>query len=90
MIRPFHLVALVAALSLFCPSLSVAQNDNFVERIDLDSVFSASDTGSNVGSTGELGEPPQSGVITSAWWQWTSPTNDVVTIEYCQQRYKPE
>ncbi|WP_017294026.1 S8 family serine peptidase [Geminocystis herdmanii] len=56
-------------------------NDNFVDRIDLGSVPNTTVTGSNVGATGEVGEPAQSGDINSVWWSWTAPNTGIVTID---------
>ena len=43
--------------------------------IALGSAATVSATGNNVGYTGELGEPTQHHLITSAWWQWTAPAS---------------
>jgi len=56
-------------------------NDNFVNRRNLGSGSSATDTGTNVGYTGETGEPAQSGTINSAWWSWTAPSTGVLTVD---------
>ena len=49
-------------------------SDSFSGRTNLGSVISVTDTGTNVGFTGEAGEPAQSGTINSAWWTWTAPS----------------
>ncbi|MDB9541500.1 LVIVD repeat-containing protein, partial [Anabaenopsis arnoldii] len=48
----------------------ITSNDNFVNAIIINRNII---TGSNVGFTGEIGEPAQQGVINSAWWSWTAP-----------------
>ncbi|MDH6099509.1 pre-peptidase C-terminal domain-containing protein [Anabaenopsis sp. FSS-46] len=48
----------------------IASNDNFVNAIIINRNIT---TGSNIGFTGEVGEPAQQGVINSAWWSWTAP-----------------
>jgi hypothetical protein len=43
----------------------------------------ATDTGSNVGATGETGEPNPTGgasPTTSVWWKWTAPANGSVEV----------
>lgn len=55
-------------------------NDPFSAAIDLGSAVIVNITGNNDGYTGEVGEPAQSGDITSAWWQWTAPSNGTLTI----------
>src|SRR5262245_43355751 len=40
-------------------------------------------TGSNVGYTGEAGEPNHAGVsapLASAWWKWTAPSDGVLDV----------
>lgn len=59
----------------------LAGADNFVDRTSLGSVISVTSTGTNVGFTGEAGEPAQSGAITSAWWTWTAPTDGVLVVD---------
>jgi hypothetical protein len=55
-------------------------NDNFVNRIALTG-DSANSTGTNIGATGEVGEPAQSGPINSAWWSWTPSTSGFFQID---------
>ncbi|UNU26074.1 bluetail domain-containing putative surface protein [Microcoleus vaginatus] len=55
-------------------------NDNFVNRIALTGV-TANGTGSNIGATGEVGEPTQSGTTNSAWWSWTAPSTGTFNID---------
>jgi hypothetical protein len=55
-------------------------NDNFANAITLTG-STANTTGSNVGATGEVGEPAQSGEINSVWWSWTAPETGRVTID---------
>jgi Ca2+-binding RTX toxin-like protein len=64
-------------------------NDNFANRIILNG-DSASTTGTNVGATGEPGEPNHAGVSTpieSAWWTWTAPESGEVTIDTIGSNY---
>jgi len=42
---------------------------------------SANATGSNIGATGEVGEPTQSGATNSVWWTWTAPSTGTFTID---------
>jgi len=55
-------------------------NNNFANRIFLDGL-PVSTTGSNIGDTGEVGEPAQSGPINSTWWSWTAPSTGTVTFD---------
>jgi hypothetical protein len=55
-------------------------NDNFANSSFL-SGLPVSTTGSNIGNTGEVDEPGQSGVINSAWWSWTAPSTGTVTFD---------
>ncbi|MEG5042581.1 MULTISPECIES: S8 family peptidase, partial [unclassified Microcoleus] len=57
-----------------------ATNDNFANRILLSGV-PVSTTGSNIGATGEEGEPSQNGITNSAWWSWTAPSTGTFTID---------
>ncbi len=57
-------------------------NDNFANSIAL-SGTDISTTGTNVGFTGESGEPNHAGLsdtLNSAWWNWTAPTSGTVTL----------
>jgi hypothetical protein len=54
-------------------------NDNFTNRTSI-SGLPKSIAGSNIGDTGEVGEPAQSGPINSAWWSWTAPSTGTVTF----------
>ncbi|MEG5067138.1 PPC domain-containing protein [Microcoleus sp. B3-A4] len=55
-------------------------NNNFANRRLLPGL-PVSTTGSNIGDTGEVGEPAQSGVINSTWWSWTAPSTGTVTFD---------
>jgi subtilisin family serine protease len=55
-------------------------NDNFANRIALTG-STANATGTNIGATGEVGEPAQSGPINSSWWSWTAPTSGNYTFD---------
>ncbi|MEG4007707.1 calcium-binding protein [Microcoleus sp. Pol11C1] len=55
-------------------------NDNFANKTLL-SGLAPNGQGSNIGATGEVGEPGQSGVINSVWWSWTPPYNGTYTID---------
>ncbi len=60
----------------------MASNDNFSNRILLVGT-TATVTGSNVGTTGEAGEPNHadaSGTLNSVWYEWVSPSTGLVTI----------
>jgi hypothetical protein len=59
----------------------LAGSDSFSGRTNLGSVASVTDTGSNVGFTGEGGEPAQSGTISSAWWTWIAPANGTLVVD---------
>lgn len=64
-------------------------NDNFANRIILNG-DSANTTGTNVGATGEPGEPNHAGVSTpieSVWWTWTAPESGEVTIDTIGSNY---
>lgn len=54
-------------------------NNNFANRIVLNGT-SVSTTGTNVGATGEAGEPNLSSPNQTVWWSWTAPTSGTVTI----------
>ena len=58
-----------------------ADNDDFVNRWDLGSSLSATDTGTNIGFSGETGEPAQDGAIHSAWWSWTAPSDGELVVD---------
>ncbi|MEG4861660.1 S8 family serine peptidase, partial [Microcoleus sp. K1-B1] len=57
-----------------------ATNDNFANRTLLSGV-PVSTTGSNIGATGEVDEPTQSGTTNSVWWSWTAPSTGTFTID---------
>ncbi|NET04418.1 MAG: calcium-binding protein [Symploca sp. SIO2B6] len=64
-------------------------NDNFADSFDL---IGSSDSaiGSNVGFTGEPGEPNHAGIsppLNSAWWSWRAPASGVVTIDTFGSNY---
>ena len=56
-------------------------NDNFAGRIPLQGL-NVTAYGSNLGATGEPGEPVHAGVFgqQSIWWSWTAPTNALVLV----------
>ena len=58
----------------------VPTNDNFANRIALTGTF-LSTTGTNVGATGETGEPTQGSTLNSVWWSWTAPSAGKFTID---------
>ena len=55
-------------------------NDAFASAMTL-SGSSGSVSSNNVGATGEIGEPAQSGAIKSVWWKWTALRNGDLTID---------
>jgi Ca2+-binding RTX toxin-like protein/methionine-rich copper-binding protein CopC len=55
-------------------------NDNFADAIVLSGV-PVSTTGTNVGSTGEVGEPAQQGTLNSVWWSWTAPSSGTFQVD---------
>ncbi|TAG89144.1 MAG: hypothetical protein EAZ18_21140, partial [Oscillatoriales cyanobacterium] len=55
-------------------------NDNFANRILL-SGAPVSTTGSNIGATGEVGEPIQNGTTNSVWWSWTAPSSNTFVVD---------
>ncbi|MEG4406982.1 hypothetical protein [Microcoleus sp. MON2_D5] len=57
----------------------MAVNDNFANRTLL-SGLAPNGEGSNIGATGEVGEPSKSGLINSVWWSWTAPNDGTFTI----------
>lgn len=66
-------------------------NDNFANSVRLIGTL-ASDTGTNVGFTGEPGEPNHAGVnlggdVNSAWWTWTAPASGQVTLNTFGSNY---
>ncbi|OLT59151.1 calcium-binding protein [Moorena bouillonii] len=67
----------------------MVSNDNFADRIFLKRT-SVSTTGTNVGFTGESGEPDHAGIsspLNSAWWSWTAPGDGTVTIDTFGSNY---
>jgi hypothetical protein len=80
-----EVVTVQSLLPLICDSLvnepSFCSNDMFDDRFNLRSDVVVQTTGTNVGYSGELGEPAQSGDLHSAWWQWTAPGDGTVTID---------
>ncbi|WP_293130261.1 Ig-like domain-containing protein [Microcoleus sp. bin38.metabat.b11b12b14.051] len=60
-------------------ALSVT-NDNLANRIVLNGV-PVSTTGSNIGATGEVGEPIQNGTTNSVWWSWTAPSSNTFVVD---------
>ena len=66
---------------IFLPSGGSQPNDNFADRIDLSG--STTSTGSNIGASGESGEPSHAGnsvPLASVWWSWTAQANGSMTI----------
>jgi hypothetical protein len=57
-------------------------NDMFADATELTGI-SDTDTGSNLGATGEPGEPSLFGdtLLNSVWWKWTAPASGQVTID---------
>lgn len=80
-----EVVTVQSLLPLICESLvnkpSFCSNDMFDDRFNLRSDVVVQTTGTNVGYSGEVGEPAQSGDLHSAWWQWTAPGDGTVTID---------
>jgi hypothetical protein len=58
----------------------MSANDKLANRIFLDGL-PVSTTGSNIGDTGEVDEPAQSGQINSAWWSGTAPSSGIVNFD---------
>ncbi|NEQ86699.1 MAG: hypothetical protein F6K26_43590 [Moorea sp. SIO2I5] len=61
----------------------MVSNDNFADRISLNGT-PVSTTGTNVGFTGEPGEPDHAGIsspLNSAWWSWTAAADGIATID---------
>jgi hypothetical protein len=61
-------------------------NDNFGNRVPIVGPTdggTSTDTGSNVGGTGETGEPNLSpgGCLNSVWWSWTAPSEGTFQID---------
>jgi len=68
---------------LFQPDSVSVPNDNFAARTLLGS-GSSSVTGTNIGATGEVGEPDHIGAsspLASAWWSWTAAQTGIVVID---------
>lgn len=62
----------------------VPSGANLFANASLLTGYSAAATGSNVGYTGEAGEPNHAGVsapLASAWWKWTAPESGVFDID---------
>ena len=57
-------------------------NDNFADALEL--IGTSSSTGSNVGATGESGDPTDGN---SVWWKWTAPSNIEVTVDTCRSNF---
>jgi Ca2+-binding RTX toxin-like protein len=55
-------------------------NDNFANKTLL-SGLAPIGQGSNIGATGEVGEPVQHGITNSVWWSWTAPNDGIFTID---------
>ena len=72
-----------ACVAAFSAEAGAQPNDDFVNRIALTGA-TASDTGSNVGFTGETGEPLPTASwapLETAWWSWTAPASGSVIID---------
>ncbi len=66
-----------------------AANNDFVNAIELTGL-SITVNASNVGATGEAGEPSQSGTINSIWYKWTAPAyNTQIKVETCGSTISP-
>lgn len=68
---------------LFQPDAVSVPNDNFASRTSLGS-GSVTATGTNIGATGEVGEPDHIGAsspLASAWWTWTAPQTGALVID---------
>ncbi|NEP47957.1 MAG: hypothetical protein F6K65_03660 [Moorea sp. SIO3C2] len=66
-----------------------SSNDNFADRISLNGT-SVSTTGTNLGFTGESGEPNHArfdSQLNSAWWSWTAAADGTVTIDTFGSNY---
>ncbi len=68
-------------------------NDNFANSLTLFGV-SDSATGTNVGATGQAGEPNHGGVnfgipayVNSVWWNWTAPVSGQVELNTIGSNY---
>jgi hypothetical protein len=73
----------LTALFSQCPVEAAAPaNDNFADRFTILGVTN-SVSGSNVGATGETGEPDhaQLGVTNTVWWTWTAPLDGTATLD---------
>ncbi|NEQ15516.1 MAG: hypothetical protein F6K44_17525 [Moorea sp. SIO3E2] len=67
----------------------MVSNDNFADRVSLN-LTSVSTTGTNVGFTGESGEPNHAvsdSQLNSAWWSWTAAADGTVTIDTFGSNY---
>lgn len=78
--KKFSLASLVV---LLIPStlLSAPVNDDFADRLPL--TQSVGVIASNVGGTGEVGEPVHAGAaspLSSVWWSWTAPASGPVEV----------
>jgi hypothetical protein len=76
-------------------TLSVVQipappNDDFANAIVLTGTVVTA-TGSNVGATGEPGEPQESyqGIGNSVWWNWQAPTNGQLELNFQGSDFEP-
>jgi len=64
-------------------------NDDFADRISVTG-FSVSETGTNFGATGELGEPNHAFIsdpLNSVWWSWMAPEDGVFIIDTFGSNY---
>src|SRR5260370_25810397 len=78
---PVVMWSFIALLGLASSLRAAPVNDMFANATVL-SGSAVTATGSNVGATKEVGEPPKAGNSggASVWWVWTAPASGTVTI----------
>jgi hypothetical protein len=67
----------------FQPAVVGVQNDEFANRTVVPGA-PGTITGTNIGATGEVGEPvhsPLASPLASVWWAWTAPASGVAVID---------